>query len=217
MSDLTGTKFGNLVVLHKHPVAGHNSKWVCKCLLCNGTAIIARPNLKSGNNTDCGCQKPLKISKASLKHGDSHANGTIDHQIYKKWTQMRSRCKDKNKNYIKKGITVCPEWQDYLNFKNWAKLNGFDPNLELDRINNDAGYSPDNCRFVTHAENCNNKSHPSSIMVKNNNGELFKTTKQASLAYGLNKGAVARSLKSNGLCAGLKWERVMLSGEQSRS
>jgi hypothetical protein len=204
--DLTGIIFHNLKVIRKHPFKGHNSQWECECLLCGKTTIVPRPNLKSGNTKDCGCEKSKKLSLAHTKHGDSHAKGTRGHEIYKKWQQMLARCKDKNKPYLRKGITVCQEWHDYETFKKWADCDLFNSALELDRINNDAGYSPDNCRWVTHAENCRNKTHPLSIRVKNSKGEIFSSAAAASKAYGLEKNAVAKALKTGYKCAQLRWE-----------
>lgn len=70
----------------------------------------------------------------------------------------RCRCPTKReyKNYGARGITVCQEWEDYATFRIWALANGYVPSLELDRKNNDEGYSPENCRFVTHMVNNRN-------------------------------------------------------------
>lgn len=70
------------------------------------------------------------------------------------WTNMKTRCNNPNvqsyKNYGGRGITVCDEWTNsFLSFEFWAKSNGYNDSLTLDRINNNAGYCPDNCRWVT--------------------------------------------------------------------
>lgn len=73
---------------------------------------------------------------------------------------MKRRCKDINKrnSYLDKGIIVCDEWSNnFLAFYDWSILNGFSPNLEIDRIDNNGNYSPENCRWITHHENCLNK------------------------------------------------------------
>lgn len=71
---------------------------------------------------------------------------------------MKYRCynpKAKSfKNYGKKGITVCNKWlNDYTSFFEWAISNGYTNHLTLDRIDNNKGYSPDNCRWVTKSFN----------------------------------------------------------------
>jgi len=67
---------------------------------------------------------------------------------------MRSRCADPdNKHYGAKGISVCPEWGDFAAFRAWALSAGYDDSLSIDRIDSDEGYSPENCEWVTPAEN----------------------------------------------------------------
>ena len=71
---------------------------------------------------------------------------------------MHARCSEKQPEFVKRryfdrGIGVCDEWQEYLPFKAWALQNGWEKGLSLDRIDNSRGYSPDNCRFITQAEN----------------------------------------------------------------
>ena len=80
--------------------------------------------------------------------------------IHNRYIGMMQRCTDKNsisyKNYGARGITICKEWLNFDNFAKWAMDNGFSVDLQLDRIDNNKGYSPDNCRFVTRSENMRN-------------------------------------------------------------
>lgn len=75
---------------------------------------------------------------------------------------MRSRCKIGNTSYVKdcyvnRGVTVCQEWAtSYEAFRDWALANGYAETLEIDRERNDQGYSPGNCRWVTHKQNMRN-------------------------------------------------------------
>jgi hypothetical protein len=76
---------------------------------------------------------------------------------------MKNRCGNPNepayKNYGNRGITVCEAWSNsFESFYNWATANGYQDGLEIDRINNDGIYSPDNCQWVTRKENCRNRS-----------------------------------------------------------
>jgi len=204
--DLTGHTIGYLKILAKHPEKGHNSKWVCECLLCGSVTVKSRPNLRSKiGPRDCGCRRSEKISKAHRVHGDSKAKGSIGYEIYKKWMQMRSRCKDPNKPYLSRGIRVCDEWAEYDAFKSWTLSSNFDPSLELDRIDNDRDYSPENCRWVTHKENCQNKRHPGSKPVINDRGEIFKCGQEAARAYGLHRNSPSSAAKTGYRCAGMKW------------
>ncbi len=71
---------------------------------------------------------------------------------------MLHRVIDPNKNYKKRGIKVCEEWQSFDAFLKWAVESGFRPELQIDRIDNDGNYEPENCRWVTHAEQQQNTS-----------------------------------------------------------
>lgn len=86
-------------------------------------------------------------------------------RIYQSYRNMISRCHyKKDKKYIYyggKGITVCDEWKSkkmgFISFYKWAMSNGYNDELTLDRIDNDKGYSPDNCRWATWEEQRKNK------------------------------------------------------------
>lgn len=82
-------------------------------------------------------------------------------RIYAAWNSMKMRCKGYQemyyRNYTLRGITVCAEWEsDFNAFYIWAINNGYAPNLSLDRIDNEKGYSPQNCRWATPKEQMNN-------------------------------------------------------------
>jgi hypothetical protein len=79
----------------------------------------------------------------------------------KVWTAAKQRCENPKDNayhnYGGRGIRVADEWQEFQLFFDWAMANGYKSGLQLDRIDNDGDYSPDNCRFVTRAANNRNK------------------------------------------------------------
>lgn len=81
--------------------------------------------------------------------------------LYRRWEDMMRRCTDPQRDnyeqYGARGITVCEEWIVFDNFRKWALANGYSKELELDRIENDEGYGPDNCRWVTKKHNGRNK------------------------------------------------------------
>jgi hypothetical protein len=74
---------------------------------------------------------------------------------------MRSRCDRKSNDnyewYGGRGISYEEKWKDFPSFMKWAMANGYNDSLELDRIDTNGNYTPENCRFITHQENCRNR------------------------------------------------------------
>ena len=77
----------------------------------------------------------------------------------------RTPSKKDIKNYISRGITVCEEWRTFKNFYEWAISHGWDYGLQLDRIDNNGNYCPENCRFVTPAQNNDNRRNTVNIEI----------------------------------------------------
>ena len=88
-------------------------------------------------------------------------------EVYLRWATMISRCYNPNrkkyKSYGARGIRVCEEWHDVRKFAKWAKENGYSPDLQLDRIDNNGHYCPENCRFVSARENSQNKQNSKKV------------------------------------------------------
>lgn len=127
-----------------------------------------------GWKKSCGCLK----GKAHYKHGQRH------NPIYQRYYKMIARCySPKTKCYPQyggRGITVCDEWREsFENFYKWVLENGYDPNvngvyLSLDRIDNNKGYSPDNCRLVAPKVQQNNKR--SNHLCEYKGGKVYPVT-----------------------------------------
>lgn len=95
----------------------------------------------------------------AIKHGDRPKGKKK--RLYHTWLSMRERCNNPNhkqyQHYGGRGIVVCEAWGDYSAFREWAYMNGYSETLTLDRRDNDGGYNPDNCRWVTQKIQANNR------------------------------------------------------------
>lgn len=84
-------------------------------------------------------------------------------RMYRCWSDMKSRCNNKaNKFYARyggRGICYCDEWEHFEPFYEWAVNNGYEEHLTLERVDNDMGYSPGNCKWATQQEQSLNKTH----------------------------------------------------------
>ena len=110
----------------------------------------------------CGCARYELTSKSNAIHGDSNSNAEY-YNLWSTWRNMRDRCNRKSnqdyKYYGGKGIIVEDIWIDYLEFKKWSILNSYEPNknLQIDRLDSNKNYSPDNCRWVDAKTNQRNR------------------------------------------------------------
>ena len=167
--DLTGQRFGRLLVLKPGKVENGMTYSICQCD-CGETIEVLNKQLKNGHVQSCGCLKrdnasrlgkrteknnicfAQKIAKIkNITHNESNS------RLYKIWQIMIQRCENQNndhwKYYGNKGILVCQDWHIYENFKKWAINNGYSDTLTIDRINSMEGYCPENCRWITRSEN----------------------------------------------------------------
>lgn len=177
--DLTNKKFNKLKVieLDKERSNSRVHYWICKCD-CGNIKSIETQKLKKGYIKACGCMK-----------GHNTKYKVQDKKMYKKWLHMKDRCYNINdvsyKNYGKRGITVCEEWKNYDNFAEWSLKNGYKPNLELDRINVNGNYEPNNCRYVTRLINSRNKRNTLKFVYKDKLMTLKEIAEMNNISYKL--------------------------------
>ena len=152
--ELSGQRFGRLIV--KRETSRKKQErifWECECD-CGKSTIVEGSKLRSGHTKSCSCLKREATILRNYKHGLTNS------RLHSIWASIKNRCKNPSHTsyrwYGKHNITVCNEWSNFINFYEWAMVNGYCDNLEIDRINTNKGYSPDNCRFVTHIKNMQN-------------------------------------------------------------
>lgn len=180
--DLTGKRFGRLKVIERvFNEKKNGTKWMCECQ-CGKRVVVQSSDLKSGHTKSCGCYKRDHLLSSINLHGKRHT------RLYNAWSNMKQRCYNKNseryEDYGGRGIEVCQEWlDDFMNFYNWAMANGYRDDLTIDRIDNDKGYSPDNCRWATYKEQANNKRNNVLLLYKGEKKTLGEWAEEVGMGY----------------------------------
>ena len=187
--DLTGQIFGYLKVNSRLENAKNGkARWDCICS-CGGKTVATSSDLLSGHTRSCGCKKYESHNK---RHGQTNTD------IHRKWCQMRQRCNDPRcmpfKYYGAIGITVCPEWNSFEAFRDWSYANGYKEGLSLDRINNEIGYCPDDCRWVLREEQAGNRRNN---LMFSHNGKT-QNLKAWCDELGLNYPVIRQRIKRDG-------------------
>lgn len=212
VKNILGCKYGRLLVIKRAKNNKYgDAMWFCKCD-CGNEVITLGYCLRSGHSRSCGCIQKEVASKMgnetwserfghkpvwnkSLKYATE-----IEKIIRKVYFAMKSRCYNKNNNeynrYGGRGIKICDEWLNAQNFLNWSLNSGYKKGLTIDRIDNDGDYSPDNCRWVTRAEQNRNTSRVH--IVVDGSGNRY-TCAEISRLIGVSSSTAAKWFREEGL------------------
>ena len=158
--DLSNQTFGYLTVISFDGIRNKHTYWLCRCC-CGKQRSLQTSRLTTNKVTSCGCMNPRTQKSMVIS---SHK------RLYSVYSSMLSRCENPKsisyKYYGERGVTICDEWHDYAVFKEWALANGYNDTLSIDRIDNNKGYSPDNCRWIPLGDQHKNQSN--NILITHN-------------------------------------------------
>lgn len=159
--DLTGQTINRLLVIREAGRDKHgNVLWLCRCLGKNGNdcgkeVAVTTGHLRSEFVKSCGCLK----REMKTTHGCAHEPWyEVYHTMMKRCGHSKGGSEQMLRDYRDRGIVVCHLWQKSPQaFGDWLLAHGWRKGLQIDRIDNDQGYSPENCHVVTPKENANNR------------------------------------------------------------
>jgi len=182
--DLTGKRFGRLLVLKRGMNAGEVVRWICLCD-CGNRALVRAESLPNGHTQSCGCWQPEATRDAVTTHGKSRTKEY--RKEYRAWIAAKSRCRggveEDFKNYTQRGIKMCKRWNESFQqfFSDMGPCPSRSFHWTLERMDNDRGYEPGNCIWADRYQQNNNSRRNVKFQFK---GELL-TISQLSRKTGI--------------------------------
>lgn len=187
-----GKQIHKLTLVEKTLVKGTTAKWLCRCDCGNSVEGFAS-NLYREHTKSCGCVRvaraqvtALAMQKANRENGQpSTTHGLSRSPTYVVWSHMIDRCHNQNcdqyKHYGGRGITVDPRWLEFENF--YADMGERPALMTLERIDNDKGYSKDNCMWATRKQQARNTRTNRLITFNGRTQTLVEWSEETGLNY----------------------------------
>jgi|APGre2960657404_1045060.scaffolds.fasta_scaffold54728_2 hypothetical protein len=194
--DLTNQKFGRLTVIGQGAHIGKAKAWNCICD-CGNTKLVQTGNLRSGTTVSCGCFKheQNKAQKSNTRHGK------VKSSTYVSWQAMKTRCTNpKYKqyyNYGGRGISFPESWTEFKNFL--ADMGEKPVGYTLERIDNNKGYSKENCKWASRQEQATNTRTAKRLTYNNKTMCMLDWSRELKIPYdqiknGFHKGLSAEQI-----------------------
>lgn len=178
--DIAGQRFGRLVAVELRGRKNGKAAWLCRCD-CGREIVTLGTMLRMGDSRSCGCYAADRAARLHRTHGASKS------PEYKTWRSMLGRCHRKTdpgwKNYGGRGISVCERWR--RSFQSFLADMGPRPSPahSIDRINNDRGYGPGNCRWATQLQQQNNRRSTRLAMFRGRRLSLSEIAREAGVPF----------------------------------
>jgi len=191
--DLAGQTFERLKVVERGPNDPEGrTTWVCICQ-CGNKKVVSGKHLRNSSVKSCGCLRSDNCGKLKFKHG--HATKGDTHRMFNIWMDIKKRCLNPNHHaynrYGGRGITICDSWlSSYTNFysdmgyshEQHVKIHG-EADTCIERVDNNKGYSLDNCTWATRLEQSNNRNFVKKFTFNGETLSLAECARKTGLAY----------------------------------
>lgn len=168
--EMIGKKFGKLTVVALSEKRGNRGQLLYECLCdCGNKIIVMGESLRRGKTLSCTCEQKRRASEVNKTHGGSKE------RLYRVWQGIKDRCFNPSNtsfvHYGGRGITVCSEWMNYENFREFMLNQGYNEDSKwgeqtIERMDVNGNYEPSNCTIIPKNEQVYNRTSNHKLTYK---------------------------------------------------
>lgn len=185
-----GDKYNMLTLVALHRRARGGNIWLVRCECGNERTICVR-DIVNGHTKSCGCKTAAMKAEKKRTHGMTYT------REYRVWSHMIGRCHNptdhKFPQYGAQGISVCPRWRDRFEAF-FADMGHCPAGMSIDRVDNDRGYEPGNCRWATAKVQSQNRRYLKKVVLFGRETLVV----EAERALGLGRWGIRQRAAKNG-------------------